>query len=255
MHEDPGGGDEEVSNVKKVSESKEYRLLQAEKTIKEKTTEDIKKAQTELQQGNANCSNLDKTSLAKEGSSVDKSVDTGVLLQTQESDIEKTDHLEKKVMLRSDERIEISPETQVMKSAKCEIVEERSKESVHLPKDNISPKSDMKYPVSPEDCKMQNENEKSLNKHEEGKNAKEDNIKQTQSENVTNQLKDENRIDNGKRSKDISNTEHTDRNEKDKFLKDIQNQEKIDNADSQVESIKTTKERKPPVILSTFCSA
>ncbi|XP_078327262.1 E3 ubiquitin-protein ligase rnf213-alpha-like isoform X2 [Crassostrea virginica] len=248
MHEDPGGGDEEVSNVKKVSESKEYQLLQAEKTIKEKTKEDVKKVQTESQQGNANCSSLDKTSLAKEGSSVDKSVDTGVLLQTQESDIEKTDHLEKKVMLRSDERIEISPESQVMKSAKCEIVEERSKESVYIRKDNISPKSDMKYPVSPEDCKMQNEKEKSLNKHEEGKNAKEDNIKQTQSENVTNQ----NRIDNGKRSKDMSSTEHTDRNEKDKLLKDIQNQEKIDNADSQIESIKTTKEWKAPVVKITF---
>lgn len=249
MHEDPGGGDEEVSNVKKVSESKEYQLLQAEKTLKEETTEDVKTVQTELQQGNANCSSLDKTSLAKEGSSVDKSVDTGVLLQTQESDIEKTDHLEKKVMLRSDERIEISPETQVMKSAKCEIVEERSTESLHLPKDNISPKSDMKYPVSPEDSKMQNENEKSLNEDEKGKNAKKDNIKQTQSENDTNQLKDDNEIDTGTKSKVVSSTEHTDRDEKEKYSKDIQNQEKIDKTDSLVESIRKTKEQKAPVIL------
>ena len=246
MHEDPGGGNEEV---KKVSEPKEYQLLQAEKTLQEKTSEDVQKTQIELQQGHANCSSLDKTSLAREGSSVDKSVDTMALLRTQETGIEKTDQPEKRVILRSDERIEISPETEVMKSAKCEIVEERSKESLHLPKDNISPKSDMKYPVSPEDSKMQNENEKSLNEDEKGKNAKKDNIKQTQSENDTNRLKDDNGIDTGKKSKVVSSTEHTDRDEKEKYSKDIQNQEKINKTDSLVESIRQTEEKKAPVIL------
>lgn len=212
MHEDPGGGKEEVSNVKKVSEHKQDQLLQATTVSKGKTSEDNRDTENKLQQENANCSNFDEISMARDGTPVDK-LDQEKIAATKQK-------VEKKMALQSVGKKDTSEE-----------------EILHQTKEELKPQLEMKTTLTPEDCGTSSQHTKEENGFEQ---------KKSQSGNGSHLQKVDDSDE--RKNKDISCMEHRDKNEN-KYSKDNLNQKDKEESHTQNENGNARKEKKNPVFL------
>ena len=222
MHEDPGGGKEEVSNVKKVSEHKQDQLLQATTVSKGKTSEENRDTENKLQQGNANCSNLDEIRMAGDGTPVDKfdieKIAAAVNVQTQVTDTKQK--VDNKMALQSVGKKDTSDE-----------------EILHQTKENLKPQLEMKTTLTPEDCETSSQHTKEEDSFER---------KKTQSRNGS----DLQKVDDSdeRKSKDMSCMEHRDKND-DKYSKDTLNKKGKEESHAEDENGNARKEKKDPVFL------